>query len=212
MNGWSFPPSVINAPAGTIEFWARLEGYAGMVGDNGAGLLLTAPYHEVGAEPPGTYLMGFGGNDGGGNDGLVGAVGDANTTGTGSFLADQTFEGILGGNASAWHHHAISWDAGGFAALGQPDREVMLFIDGTPASTPWEEAVLRAVGPSGPIHATGDLTDPYGEVLVLGFNSGPSNPWLDGSAVEFDNLKVWDVARTDFSDRFIEDSGFTLIA
>ncbi len=212
MNGLSFPSSVINAPAGTIEFWARLEGYAGMVGDNGPGLLLTAPYHEVGAMPPGTYLVGFGSNDGGGNGGLVGAVGDANTTGTGSFFADQTFEGILGGDASAWHHYAISWDAAGFADLGQPDREVMLFIDGTAASTHWEEAVLRAFGPSGPIYGTGDLTDPYGEVLVLGFNSGPSNPWLDGSAVEFDNLKVWDVAKTDFTDRFIEDSGFTLIA
>jgi hypothetical protein len=210
LKGLSFPSSVINAASGTIEFWARLEGYTGWVGDNGPGLVLTAPVSPVSAAPAGSHYIGFGSNDGAGNGGLVGAVGDANTTGTDVFWADQTFEGILGGDADGWHHYALSWDASGFATLGQPDREVMLFVDGNLVSTHWEEAVLRSFGPP-LVYGTGALTEPYGEQLVLAFNSGPANAWPEGSAVEFDNLKVWDLARTDFCDRFVEDSGFGLI-
>lgn len=212
LKGLAFPSSVINAEAGTIEFWARLEGYTGWVGDNGPGLVLSAPISPVSAAPAGSHYIGFGSNDGAGNGGLVAAAGDANTTGTDVFWTSQSFAEILGGDAEGWHHYALSWSADGFAALGQPNREVMLFIDGAVVSTHWEESVLRSFGPSGPIFGTGELTAPYGEQLVLAYNSGPSNAWLDGSAVEFDNLKVWDVAKTNFTDRFAEDSGFTLIA
>ncbi len=150
--------------------------------------------------------MGFTNNDGGGGYGLVGQAGDANFTGTNARFSPPTFEEILGGRPGDWHHFALSWSSDGFALLGQPDRETMLFLDGVAVSEHWEEAVLRTFGPNGePIYGTGALVPPFGDTLVLAFTSGPG--WPAGSTVTFDNLKVWSVAKTDFSDRFDEDAG-----
>ncbi|WP_291295869.1 VCBS repeat-containing protein [Elioraea sp.] len=205
IRGVSFPSSVINAASGTIEFWARLEGFSGGMGANAhPGLITTAPISP--GDGTGHWNMGFTGNDGGGGYGFVGQAGDANFTGTNARFSPPTFEEILGGQPADWHHFALSWTSDGFGALGQPDRETMLFIDGVPVSEHWEERVLRGFTPEGePLYGTGALVPPFGDTLVLAFTSGPG--WPSDSAIEFDNLKVWNIARTDFSDRFDEDAG-----
>jgi hypothetical protein len=206
-SGLSHGSYVINPSAGTIEFWARLEGFGGTIDLAPIpGLMATVPLHPVGAVPPGTWILAFTSNDGGGNGGLVGQVGDVNTTGTDAFGQGTTYEDILGPDVEGWHHYAISWRETGFAMLGQPDREVMLFVDGAPVSTHWEEAVLRGFDANGaPIFGSAALVPPLGAELVLGVD-GPGQEWPPGTAVEFDNLKVWNVAKTDFSDRFDESS------
>jgi hypothetical protein len=197
-SGLSFPSSVINTAAGTIEFWARFEGFGAFVNLQPCpGLMTTVPTPYPGQVPPGKWNIGFSSNDGLGNGGLVGQVGQGIATGSGTYAYTQ----VPGDDVAGWHHYAISWSEHGFATLGQPMREVMLFVDGAVASRNWYEAVNTEV-----------LAAPFGEAFVLGFDNGPGKGWPDGSAVEFDNLKVWDVAKTDFADRFIEDSGFTLIA
>lgn len=205
IRGISFPSSVINAASGTIEFWARLEGFSGGMGINAhPGLVTTAPVSP--GDGSGHWNMGFTENDGGGGYGFVGQAGDANFTGTNAKFSPPTFEEILDGRPDDWHHFALSWSSDGFATLGQPDRETMLFLDGVPVSSHWEERVLRGSTPEGePVYGTGELVLPYGDTLVLAFTSGPG--WPAGSAVAFDNLKVWSVAKTDFSDRFDEDAG-----
>jgi hypothetical protein len=199
LDGLGFPASVINAASGTIEFWARLEGFSGWVASTGTmpGLVATIPVQDSGTGPGGTWVLAFTANDGGGGHGLSGQAGDRNFTATNATFT-PTYEGILGGDATGWHHYAFAWDAAGFAALGQPEREVMLFLDGVPVSSHWEERVASGEG-----YGTGALILPVGEVLALAID-GPS--WPAGTAVAFDNLKVWSVAKTDFSDRFDEDA------
>ncbi|WP_144185486.1 FG-GAP repeat domain-containing protein [Elioraea rosea] len=202
----AFPSSVINAAAGTIEFWVRLDRFSGPIGLGAApALLAQVPFPPADAEPRGAWVLSFNANDGGGGGGLTGAVGNANETGTVPSNTFQTYEDVLGGTPGDWHHIAMSWSRNGFGQLGQPDREVMLFIDGVASSTHWEERVLLGFdGNWNPIWGTGNLDPPYVPTFILALD-GPS--WPAGSAVEFDNLKVWSVAKTDFSDRFDEDAG-----
>jgi hypothetical protein len=206
IKGVSFPSSVINAASGTIEFWARLEGFSGGMGENAhPGLVTDAPTAPGWDNQFGHWNIGFTDDDGGGGYGLVGQVGDRNFTGSNDMFSPPTFEEILGGRPDDWHHYALSWNSDGFPSLGQPDREVMLFLDGLPASSHWEEHVAFINGDGELDFGSGDLIEPYGRSLVLAFTSGQG--WPEGSAVAFDNLKVWSGAKTDFSDRFDEDAG-----
>jgi hypothetical protein len=49
----------------------------------------------------------------------------------------------------------------------------------------------------------GSVVEPFGETFALLEN------WNSGGGAAIDNLKLWDFAKTDFSDRFVE--GFTLV-
>lgn len=200
LDGLGFPSSVINPTSGTIEFWARLKGFSGWISSTGTmpGLIATIPVQDSEREPGGTWVLAFTVNDGGGGYGLSGQAGDRNFTATNTTFT-PSYEGILGGDATGWHHYAFSWNAGGFAELGQPEREVMLFLDGVAVSSHWEERVYTGTG-----YGTGELIPPLGAILALAID-GPA--WPAGTAVSFDNLKVWSGAKTDFSDRFDEDAG-----
>ncbi len=206
MRGLSFPSSVINPEQGTIEVWVRLEGFSGTVPVGALpGIFTTLPAPDGTVVPVGWWSLAFSNNDGGGGGGLVGQAGDANMTGTSQAGAGGTYDSLLGGDTAAWHHLAFSWSQYGIAGIGAPGREVMLFIDGAPVSSHFEEHVLRSIGPNGePVYSSGALVPPVGDTLVLAFD-GP--PWPEGMAVAFDDLKVWSVAKTEFSDRFEEGAG-----
>ncbi len=202
--GISFPSSVIDPQHGTIEFWARISGVAGSIPTGDRPLLFqTEPLQLDLTQPWSTWRLGLNGNDGAGNGGLTGAVGDGNTTGTGGFGASYTYAGVLG-DPGAWHHYALVWDAAGLPQLGLPDRQVALLLDGALASGHWEPNVLRGFGPEGGVFTSGELTPPHGDSLVLFPLAGPN--WPTSATVAFDNLKVWDIARSDFSDRLQEES------
>ena len=204
LRGISFPSSVIDPQHGTIEFWARISGVAGPIPTGDRPLLLeTEPLQLDLSQPWSAWRLGLNGNDGAGNGGLTGAAGDGNTTGTGVFGSSYSYAGVLG-DPAAWHHYALVWDAAGLPLLGLPDRQVAVLLDGALASGHWEPNVLRGFGPAGGVFTTGDLTAPHGDSLVLFPLAGPN--WPAQATVAFDNLKVWDVARSDVSDRFQEDS------
>lgn len=200
LDGLGFPSAVINPTSGTIEVWARLEGFSGWVASTGTmpGLFATIPVQDSGTGAGGTWVVAFTANDGGGGYGLSGQAGDRNFTATNATFTPR-YDDILGGDATGWHHYAFSWNADGFASLGQPEREAMLFLDGVPVSSHWEERVDSGAG-----YGTGALIPPLGAILALAID-GPA--WPAGTAVSFDNLKVWSGAKTDFSDRFDEDAG-----
>ena len=205
LRGISFPSSVINPEHGTIEFWARISGVTGTIPTGDRPLFFqTEPLHLDLTQPWSDWRLGLNGNDGAGNGGLTGAVGDGNTTGTGVFGNSYSYAGVLG-DPGAWHHYALVWDAAGLPELGLPDRQVAVLLDGQVASGHWEPNVLRGFGPDGPVFTTGELTAPNGDRLVLLPLAGPD--WPDQASVTLDNLKVWDVARADFSDRFQEAGG-----
>jgi hypothetical protein len=71
----------------------------------------------------------------------------------------------------------------------------MLFIDGVEVASTTQ---------------TYPTTYPFGEYLALGSSTGQSfDPSLpgnnySGASGDIDNLKIWDYAKTDFSDRFVE--------
>ncbi len=97
-------------------------------------------------------------------------------------------------NAEQWMHVGLVWKSNGVEDYG--NKTVMLFIDGVEVASTTQ---------------TYPTTYPFGEYLVLGSSTGQSfDPSLpgnnySGASGDIDNLKIWDYAKTDFSDRFKED-------
>ena len=183
----SFPKEVIPIDAGTIEFWAKLTGF---------------PYYMEWWEKPcfvdiddghSWFRIGFNGNDGGGNGGLVGGVGYGFMTGTGSWRwwSGWTYEEILGaGQVEAWHHYALVWDEDGIAGVSDGTKKVAVFLDGQLNSGRWYD-----------YHGVdSELVPLTGGELGLIENS------MSQGSVAIDNLIIWNYAKTDFSDRFTESS------
>ena len=121
----SFPASAIPVTAGTIDFWAKLSGYSSVIPQNG-------PHFFIFNHDLTNYSVGFTGNDGLGNHGLVGVAGRQLHTGSGG----GTYEDVLGaGGADTWHHYALKWDQDGLADV--PSQKVAVYLDGALASVNW---------------------------------------------------------------------------
>jgi Ca2+-binding RTX toxin-like protein len=185
LNGITFPSVVLNGKSGTVEFWARLEGYSGTLPTNGAPGFLHTDRSPGAVSPDPAWYMGFAGNDGGGNGGLTAGAGDANTTGTNRFFGGHTYESILG-EVEDWHHYSFVWNAGGLDAFGVPDEKVVLLIDGEVVSTSWHDRVLYGFDGGGPVYGTGRLLPPVGETLFL-LPGGISG----GKRVTLDEFTIW---------------------
>jgi hypothetical protein len=170
----TFPIEVVKATTGCIEFWAKLTGFPEQLawGQNPTLIRAGSATHH--------YLLHFNGNDGASRGGLcANAVGGA---GTGQF-GTWTYTQVLGaGTVADWHHYALVWDKDGIAGLdGRPT--VAVFLDGR----------LHC---SGTVPADAEVT-PFqdGELGLL------YNQHLRQGKIAFDNLKVWDYAKTEFNDR-----------
>ena len=187
--GVSFPFSVLPATNGCIEFWAKMEGLPSM---------LPISYHSptlIRATPQVFELM-YVYNDGNGNGGLC-VRNRLGWVGTGGWGTGWSYEQILGaGQKSAWHHYAVVWNGtGNIPGVSDTGRKVVVYVDG----------VLKTF--SG-INNSGSSTiqNPTGEDLCL---LGPTDSSLNGVRVTFDNFKIWNYTKTDFSDRFVEGAGAT---
>ncbi len=170
---------VINATAGTIEFWAKLIGYPTNI--SGGPIFIASG-------SPSWLRVELNNNDGLGHGGVVG-VWRHQRAYTGNF-GIWTYDSVLGaGQRANWHHYALVWASGGIPGLS--GRKLAVYIDGV-LKTPYEQA------------------DPYGwyspvsptAMLDLLEGAGVAN-----TSVAFDNLKIWSITKTDFSDRLVEDAG-----
>ena len=184
----TFPKEVIPIDAGTIEFWAKLTGFPSCMEWR------EKPYFVNISDGYSRFALGFNGNDGGGNGGLVGQVGHGFKTGTGPYRSPSggtcwTYEEVLGtGQVEAWHHYALVWDENGIAGVGDGTKKVAVFLDGQLNSGIWYDYFG---GDSELVPLTG------GELGLI------MNNMSQGSAA-IDNLIIWNYAKTDFSDRFTE--------
>ncbi len=191
----TFPADITPAARGTIEYWAKLTDFP--IAMSGSGIRLSGITQPPVLPPGVTGIgpdMGLGSNDGCGGGGLfsgVNAATDFVCTGivsasSGSF-GSWTYGMVLDG-VEDWHHYAMVWDEDGVPGF-EPWR-LVLFLDGELESGRHQD---RA----------GDTF----EQVLPGNNLGLLKNFESGSSAAIDNIKIWDFAKTDFSDRFDEDAG-----
>lgn len=178
-----FPKEVIPTDAGAIEVWAKLAGFPSSVGygHHPGFFRITDGYS--------TFQMIFDSNNGAGHGGLCGTVGHGFHCGTGGYGGGWTYEGVLGpGQAEEWHHYALVWDKNGIPRVADGTKKVAVFLDGQLNCTRWND-----YWGSG-----SELVPLTGGELGLVYN------WASYGTVAVDNIRIWDFAKTDFSDRFSE--------
>jgi hypothetical protein len=185
--GCTFPAASLKTPRGCMEFWARLSGFpAQMPWSGGKPVLVGCPTPEG---SPDCIIFYFNANNGGGDGGLC-VSSSFGHTGTGPF-GSWTYSGAIGGgDVAEWHHYAVSWDKDGIPGLSGGTRKVAVFVDGNLNSAPgtlWDAETFFDV--------------PDGYVFGLLSHQG-----ITEGRVAFDNLKVWNYAKTGFLDRFVEDT------
>jgi hypothetical protein len=134
----TFPSNIVPISAGTIDFWAKLEGFSGGIGVGQQITFFTAGTPPVGGQTKTAWMMAFNANDGSGNGGLTGAAGSMYMTGTGGF-GGYSYEQILGAaTVNAWHQYTLKWKAAGLPNAGgvvEPDRKLEIYLDGVLNST-----------------------------------------------------------------------------
>lgn len=180
--GVTFPAEIAAGPDGCVEFWAKLVDFPdnlewgarpGLVGiDDGK-----ATEHFM--------LLNLNGNDGQSNGGLCAGMPGLSDAGTGQF-GQWTYARAMGcDTAAGWHHYAIVWASAGIPGVENGKRTVAAYVDGKLNSTFWH-------GSGGntrrPMPATARLFLLYHNRMGQG-------------TVIYDNIRVWNHARTDFSDR-----------
>ena len=176
--GVTFPIDALTTSVGCLEFWAKLSGFptAMQVGASPSLIGWAAPGQDD------NYLMVFQSNDGDSNGGLC-VKSDMGAVGSGSF-GSWTYANAIGGGAiSDWHHYAFAWNANGISGNGT--LKMLAFVDGnlnTGYGINWSGSRLLSV--SG--------TNRLG--LLNGTIAG---------RVAYNYLKIWNYAKTNFSDRFL---------
>lgn len=173
----TFPAEEFNAGAGCIEFWVKFSGLPRELawGQNPTLMRLCGGQTQ--------YLLHLNGNDGNSRGGLCAQVGPFAGCGTGTY-GSWTYEQVLGvGKAEDWHHYAMVWDKDGIAKVGDGRQRVAVYLDG----------VLNSSESGNGDVAVPTLKDAQLEVLF--------NMHLRQGTIAYDNLKVWNYAKTDFSDR-----------
>lgn len=179
--GVSFPLELLPRNAGCIEFWAKVAGVPASI-QAGSPVSLACFSDSQGSTYP---LMHFNGNDGTGNGGLCGGAWGIGSVGTGTFGGWSFAEALKGASIADWHHYAIAWSIDVLPGLTNPVRRVAIYVDGALNSGYWGVA----------------NNPPYPEVPLSG---QLGLVYLQTGSAAVDNLKVWSVAKTDFSDRFAE--------
>lgn len=175
----SFPVWSMLTHRGTIEFWARLmTPPTGPIGAGDRPRFVDLPWADS------HYAIGFTADDGMGNAGLVGCAGAMSAVGFDQSPNVFTYADILGASGvMSWHHYALTWDDTVVPGLGQ---HTALYIDGVMVAKHWVDTLEHGFPP---------LED--GVIRLI------TNDNTQGSVL-MDNLIVWDFAKSDFSDRFVE--------
>jgi hypothetical protein len=138
----SFPPEVLPAEGGRIEFWAKLhDGFTGGISVGGFDphfFQLVDPHPNFHS----TYQMGFNSDDGEYDGGLVGVVGYAFQCGTGH-AGSWTYEKVYGaGNVTQWHYYSFRWNQNKAG-----DRKLFIYIDGVLNASSWHSIPDRIFPP-----------------------------------------------------------------
>ena len=178
--GVTFPSDIVSPPAGCIEFWAKLVNFpANIRQPGGAWPSLIAACDDTGTAAG--FLMHFCANDGGSSGGLC--FQGAGSGGTGRFGSWSYANSLRSNTADEWHHYALVWAVEGLPGVDNGRRKAAVFVDGKLNTGFW-----NGEGSS--------LTLPKTARLGLLAHQG-----TEGCSVVYDNLKVWNYAKTDFSDR-----------
>ena len=180
--GVKFPNEIVNPSEGCIELWVRFAGIpTNLV--NGA-----CPYLFLVSGAG--YQMGFNANDGAGNGGVCGNI-STYYTGSGAY-GGYSYDALLGGVGEGvkWHHYALVWKDAGIAGISDGTKKLAVYVDGVMRSTRWSKKSWAL--PSYPPIDNGVFEFLWEQTLAMG----------EG---HFDNIKVWDYAKTNFSDRLTED-------
>jgi len=185
ISGVTFPYQAVSKNRGTIEVWIKLVGRAN--GDGvGTDLYLFRVYDSGSGN---CYFLMFNNNDGLGGSGICGSAGDRYEVATSYFTTGHTYGSLLG-DATDWHHYALVWDEDGIPGLG--GEKAAIYLDGVKHNGRYT------------IHGDSTFEDWTGSTDPL-YLHGPVDQYGSGSMI-MDNLKVYDHAKTDFSDRFTENS------
>ncbi len=130
--------------------------------------------------------MGFNANDGVYSGGLCGRA-NPYTVGTGNY-GSWSYESILGaGQVEAWHHYALVWNENGISGVLDGSKKLAVFLDGQLNSSKWM--------PEGATNSFDTITNGSFRLLINHLTQGASY---------IDNLKIWNYAKTNFADRFVE--------
>jgi hypothetical protein len=187
--GVTFPLDVVPTSAGCIEFWAKLVDFPQSLpwfkdpGLIGAGNKDTDP------------LLRFNLNDGLSDGGLCARLPGFGSAGTGLF-GYWTYARVLGTeaeNVGDWHHYALVWDSSGIPGVSGGTARIAVFVDGQLNTGLWN----GTINPPGPL-----LLPAEGR---LGLLWKPRD--TPSGSIVFDNLKIWNYAKTCFNDRFDERAG-----
>ncbi|MEO5367179.1 MAG: hypothetical protein H7831_12695 [Magnetococcus sp. WYHC-3] len=182
--GVTFPIDALTTSVGCLEFWAKLSDFPDTLPTGASpGLIGCGDFGQHDG-----HLMFFSANDGGGNGGLC--VRSMLSLGTGSF-GSWTYASAIGGGAiSDWHHYAVVWNAENIPGVAGGTRKVVVYVDGSLNSGHYG----GSAGTSAFVVGGGSFTR-FGLLNHQGLVNG---------RIAFDNLKIWNYAKTNFADRFTE--------
>ncbi len=173
----TFPFEVFPSDAGCIEFLAMLKDFPTQL-RSGQRPALIQVYDGKSA-----YGIHFNANDGHANGGLCGWAGKGGHCGT-ARNGTWTYKAILGEvNPEGWHHYAIVWDKEGLKDLPS-GQQYAVYLDGELNTGHWRgdgKIQFESVGNA---------------VLRLNVKHTP----VGQGTIAFNELKVWNYAKTDFGD------------
>ena len=176
----SIPGSAIPRERGCIEFWAKLEGHTGTI-PSGESPGFIRQMIGKGRTRVGLH---FNSNDGRHGSGLCGWAGDGFTAATAKWPKRHSYEQILGKDTVGdWHHYALSWDEKGVPGLKGATNVIAIFLDGELNSAWYEKHDDSAFI---------DFGDTPAQLL--------SGRLKKGGLLLMDQIKIWNYAKTDFSD------------
>jgi hypothetical protein len=184
--GVSFPAQSAPQVEGCIEFWAKLVNFpAGIPDGPNPALLKMGPGDRM---TDWTFELALGPNDGNSNGGII-INSSLGWVGTGPF-GGWTYARAMGAeNASGWHHYALVWKGdGSIPGVTDTGRKIVVYVDGK---------LNTATGINNPNVKAFAAPAETDRLSLL----GRATTSIPGASVIFDNLKIWNYAKTDFSDR-----------
>jgi hypothetical protein len=137
-------------------------------------------------EGSGFHLF-FAPNDGAANGGLC-IKSRLGWAGTGPFGSWSYAGSLKSAKPGDWHHYAVVWNGvGNILNVADTTRKISVFVDGQLNTTTSNKS------PEEQLFASGNAPR-------FGFIGFPTDA-IPGASIVFDNLKIWNYAKTDFNDR-----------
>jgi hypothetical protein len=185
--GVTFPAEIVPASAGCIEFWAKLVGFPANITQGYNPSQYNPSLIRSDTPEGGGFHLFFAPNDGAANGGLC-IKSRLGWAGTGPFGSWSYAGSLKSAKAGDWHHYAIVWNGvGNIPNVADTTRKISVFVDGQLNTTTSNKS------PEEQLFAPGNAPR-------FGFIGFPTDA-IPGASIVFDNLKIWNYAKTDFNDR-----------